>query len=96
MPTYNAREVSKMLSSKLQCKIRENKHHMCYEVHEGEMLVAQTHMSRNGEDINAYLQKRMSSQLGIPKKLFEDLVDCPASRHDYIEHMIETTNPDSS
>jgi len=91
MSTYKARQVRKMLRSKLKCTIDEKPHHTYYLVFDGDRLVGETYMSRNNQDIDDYLQDRMAKQLGVPNNLFRSLVDCPANRSDYMAHIDSDT-----
>lgn len=89
------REVVGGLRAKGFAEERQRKHvHFVYEDLHGRTTTARTMVSHDasGVDIDDRLLGQMAKQVGLKKKDFEDLIDCPMSREQFDARIAEREN----
>jgi predicted RNA binding protein YcfA (HicA-like mRNA interferase family) len=82
------REVRAGLTAKGFVEEPQRKHvHFVYEDLQGRTTIARTMISHDaaGNDIGDNLLSKMARQIGLKKRQFEDLIDCPMTRDEFNE-----------
>ncbi len=82
------REVCSGLLAKGFAEERQRKHiHFVYEDLQGRTTIARTMVSHDAgsNDIGDSLLGKMAKQVGLKKRQFEDLIDCPMTRAQFDE-----------
>ena len=75
-------DIERALERKLGCET-QNLSHRVFLFSMNGRVVAKTHTSHGGDDdLGDFLIKNMADQLGVPKRLFIELVKCTKSRAD--------------
>lgn len=87
----NKNKVYKNLKKKgfVDSESRSKDHKYLDYIHEGK-LIAWTKVSHGGsKDVNDHLIKSMSKQCLLSKEQFADLVNCPLSKEEYLQILID-------
>jgi hypothetical protein len=82
-----AREIDRMLRSKLQAVVREGGKHTRYMIEHQGQVVALMVMSHGASEIGEPLLARMAREVGVSRRQFQLLLDCPMSYEEYIDHV---------
>ena len=89
MAVYKPRQLEKALVSKGFKK--DKTHHKMLWLHvENKKTAIRTRISHDGKDYGDSLLGEMSRQVKLKRKYFNDLIQCPMSREDYIDHLRST------
>lgn len=77
------------LKSKLQMRIDSKRDHRFYELYIDDQWVLQTKVSTGTSysELGDPLLAKIAKQLKVSKRQLTDLVNCPMSYDDYIEHL---------
>lgn len=95
MAAYKTRDLEKALLSK--GFERADTHHVMLWLHvDGKKTAVRTRISHGVKDYGDSLLGEMSKQVKLPRKKFTNLIECPLSREDYINHLRSTGVLESS
>jgi len=92
MKAYSAREIESVLCSKGFVKKKGKEHVLLILSVNGAKTAIRTMVSRSpkteyGADLQAEMRKQLRLQGSKNKKLFEDLLACPASHEEYVSEL---------
>lgn len=88
MPTVKTNKIDASLQKKGFDKTnRDHNYYILYV--EGKKTKIHTKISHSATEIDDFLVKQMARQVRLDRKQFEDLIECPLSKEDYIEILKE-------
>lgn len=82
-----ARDIERMLQVKLRAVVHEGKKHTRYMIEHRGQVVALTVMSHGVKEIGEPLLAQMAREVGVSRRQFQLLLDCPMSYEEYIDHV---------
>lgn len=88
MTTLKANKVRSSLKKK-GFNLVENSHHYYWLYYNGKKTNIRTHVSHNDQIIDDYLINKMKKQVCLSKEDFLDLINCPLSKEEYIQKLLD-------
>ncbi len=85
---FKSTKIERVLMSKFGFEECPGRHsHRFLELQLEGLPTVRTMVSHGVDEPRAILQGKIARQLGVPSSMFEDMINCPVSRDDYISYL---------